>query len=46
MPRGQLETMSVDNSIEEFCYKMDQEIVLVIGEESVVKTKSFLRQRK
>lgn len=44
MPGGQLETMSVDTSIEEFCYKMEQKIITVIGEESGLKRNSFLRR--
>ncbi len=36
-----METMSVDNSTEELCYKMEQKIVVVIGEESGVKRNSL-----
>lgn len=36
MPGGQLETMSVDNSIEEFCYKKEEKIVAVTREKSGV----------
>lgn len=43
MPGRQLETMSIDNSVEEFCYKKEEKIVVVTGEKSGVTRNSFLR---
>lgn len=42
MQEVHLESMGIDNSIEELCYKMEQKVGVINGEGSGVKIKLFL----